>query len=187
MRRLSVFQNISVDGYFVDRQNDMAWAHTGPDPEFDAFTQGNAQGESEFIFGRVTYDMMASFWPSDQALQMMPVVAKKMNSTRKWVFSRTRDKLAWANSTLIKGDPAAELRKLKEAKGPGLLIMGSGSIVAQLAPAGLIDEYQLVLNPLALGGGRTMFEGLPQNLNLKLTSSRAFKNGKLFLRYEPLK
>jgi dihydrofolate reductase len=188
MRKLSVFQNISVDGYFVDRQNDMAWAHTAPDPEFDAFTNENAQGgEGAFLFGRITYDLMASFWPTEQARQMMPVVAEKMNRTRKLVFSRTRDKLAWANSELLRGEPAEEVRKLQAAPGPDLLIMGSGSIVAPLAAAGLIDEYQLVLNPLALGGGRSMFEGLPQNLKLKLTRSRVFGNGKVFLCYEPLK
>ena len=85
----------------------------------------------------------------------------------------------------MKADPAAEVRKLKSEPGPVLVMMGSGSIVAQLAAAGLIDEYQLVVTPVALGKGRTLFEGLPKNMDLRLTHSRAFKNGKVLLHYAP--
>jgi dihydrofolate reductase len=85
----------------------------------------------------------------------------------------------------VKGDPAAEVRKLKNEPGPVLVIMGSGTIVALLAAAGLIDEYQLVVTPVALGKGRTLFEGLPKTMDLKLTHSRVFKNGKVLLHYAP--
>jgi dihydrofolate reductase len=80
---------------------------------------------------------------------------------------------------------ATEVRKLKKEDGPGLVIMGSGSIVSQLAEEGLIDEYQIVLAPIVVGSGKTLFEGVKEKLKLKLNSSRTFKNGNAFLCYEP--
>ena len=136
------------------------------------------------MFGRVTYDQMASWWPTPAAIESMPEVANRMNSLPKVVFSRTLERATWNNTTLVKGDPAAAIRKMKSEPGPGLVILGSGTIVALLASQGLIDEYQIALAPVALGGGRTMFDGVSR-LGLKLKSSRAFGNGNVFLRYEP--
>ncbi len=185
MQKLSVFQNISLDGYFVDRNGEMNWAKSGVDEEFNAFTAQNAKGGGTMIFGRVTYDLMASFWPTPQAHQMFPVVAERMNNGLKVVFSRKMEQAPWNNTKLVKGDLVEEIRKMKAAPGEGLVILGSGSLVAQLAPEGLIDEYQMIMNPIALGGGRTMFEGLKTNLDFKLTNSKTFKNGKVFLSYTP--
>jgi dihydrofolate reductase len=184
MRKLIVFNQVSLDGYFVDAGGDMSWAHKD-DPEWNAFASENASGGGELVFGRITYEMMASFWPTPQAMQMMPAVAEGMNKSPKIVFSRTLDEAPWNNTRLIKGDIAARMRKLKEEAGPGMAILGSGSIVSQLAQAGLIDEYQFVTNPIVLGGGRTMFEGVKEKLHLKLIDSRTFKNGNVLLRYEP--
>ena len=103
----------------------------------------------------------------------------------KVVFSRTLDAASWQNTRLVKDDIAAEVRRMKSASGGDIAILGSGSIVAQLASAGLIDEYQIVVNPIVLGSGRTLFEGVGKKLNLKLTSSRAFSNGNVVLGYEP--
>jgi dihydrofolate reductase len=134
----------------------------------------------------VTYDLMASFWPTPLAAQANPVVVERMNDMRKLVFSRTMDKASWNNTTLLRGDVAAEVRKLKQEPGPNIVIMGSGSIVAQLADAGLIDEYQIVLNPLVVGNGRTLFEGVKKKLPMKLAKSRAFDNGNVVLFYQPI-
>lgn len=185
MRKLIVFNNISLDGYFVDGKGDMSWAHN-QDPEWNTFVQGNAKGESEMIFGRTTFDMMASFWPTPAAMQMMPVVAEAMNKSPKIVFSSSMEKASWNNTRVIKGDIVAEVRSLKHQSGPGLVIFGSGTIVAQLAPHGLIDEFQLVLCPVALGKGRSMFEGIKDKMQLKQTSTRTFANGNVFLCYQPI-
>jgi len=185
MRKLTVFNHISLDGYFVSANGDMSWAHRGSDdPEYQAFVSNNASGDSDMLFGRVTYDMMNSFWPTPVAHQQMPIVADKMNNGRKVVFSRKMDKATWNNTKLVKGDLIEEVKKMKAEEGPGMVIMGSGSIITQLAAAGLIDIYLIVVNPVALGGGRTLFEGLPEMLSLKLKSSRTFNNGKTFLTYE---
>lgn len=187
MRRLSVFEHLSLDGYFVDAQGDMRWAYRPePDPEWDAYVAGNASGDATLVFGRVTYDLMQGYWPTPLAIEQNPVVAKRMNALAKIVFSRTLDKALWENTRLVKGDAVVAMRKLKSERGEHMVILGSGSLVAQFAAAGLIDEYQLVVNPRALGAGRTLFEGLKNPLGLKLTKTRAFNNGNVVLDYEAM-
>ena len=185
MPRVNMFNNISLDGYFTDASNDMSWAHAGrDDPEMHEFTSRNAQGGGALVFGRVTYQMMAAFWPSPMAAQMMPEVAKGMNAARKYVFSRSLKSAGWANTVILDGDPAQEMARLKkESDDKALTILGSGSIVKQLTAAGLIDDYQFMVNPVVLGAGRTLFDGLPGGPSLSLENSRSFKNGKVFLHY----
>lgn len=184
MRKLLVFNSVTIDGYFTDANADMSWAHQ-QDPEWNDFVAGNATSGGELLFGRVTYEMMASFWPRPEAARHFPEVAEQMNKLPKVVFSRTLDEATWQNTRLVKGNLASEVRKLKEEAGDHMVIMGSGSIISQLAPENLIDEYQLVVNPIVLGAGRTMFDGLKERLKLKLTSSRTFGNGNVLLCYTP--
>jgi dihydrofolate reductase len=185
MRKLLVFNSVTVDGYFTDKHNDMSWAHRQQDPEWDEFVAGNAKSGGELLFGRVTYELMANYWPTAAAAKQFPEVAEQMNSLPKVVFSRTLDHASWQNTRLINGNLAEEVRKLKHEEGDHMVLMGSGSIISQLALENVIDEYQMVVNPIALGAGRTMFEGIKEKLNLKLINSRAFKNGNVLLRYEP--
>jgi dihydrofolate reductase len=184
MRRLIMFNNVTLDGFFADKRGDMSWAHERQDEESKAFASENASGGGALVFGRITYEMMERFWPTREARKTMPVVAKQMNEMPKVVFSKTLDKVSWSNTSLVKGDPATEMRKMKKEAGPDMAIMGSGTIVSQLASAGLIDEYKIVVNPVVLGKGRTLFEGVEKKLNLKLTATRSFKNGNVFLCYE---
>jgi len=185
MRKLIVFNQMTLDGYIADRNGDMSWAHK-QDEEWNAFVQGNASGGGELLFGRITYELMASFWPTPVAMQNFPVVAEEMNKLPKVVFSRTMDKASWNNTKLVKKDIAVEVRKMKKEPGLGMVIMGSGSIVSQLAQEGLIDEYQIVINPLVLGKGKTMFDTIKEKLTLKQTKTRTFGNGNVLLCYEPM-
>lgn len=185
MRKVMVYNNVSLDGYFVDAKGDMSWAHKR-DPEWSEFVAENAQGGNVLLFGRVTYDLMAGFWPTEAALKSLPAVAEQMNSGPKVVFSRTMEEASWNNTRLIKGDLAAEVRKMKQEPGDPMVVMGSGSIISQLTDERLIDEYQIVMTPIALGKGRTMFEGIKEILPLKSTKSRAFGNGSVVLWYEPV-
>jgi dihydrofolate reductase len=185
MRRVVVFNMVTLDGFFVDSKGDMSWAHKN-DAEWNAFVGENASGSGVLLFGRITYELMASYWPTPMALQNSPVVAKGMNDMPKIVFSRTLDKVSWSNTKLVQGDMAAEVRKMKNEPGPDMVILGSGSIVSQLAQENLIDEYQIALSPIVLGKGRTLFEGVREKLNLKLTKSRTFGNGNVFLCYAPM-
>jgi dihydrofolate reductase len=184
MRKLICYESISLDGYFVDAGGDMSWAHKRDD-EWNAFVASNASGGGTLVFGRKTYDLMAGYWPTPMAKKDAPQVADQMNNLKKIVFSKSMTRADWINTTLLKGDLATEVRNLKQQDGDGMCIMGSGTIIAQLAQENLIDEYQIALNAIVLGQGRTLFDGVRRKINLKLTSSRAFKNGNLFLTYEP--
>lgn len=186
MGKLMVFNSISLDGYFVDMKGDMGFANNAtPDAEWNAFVNNNSSGSGgTMVFGRVTYDLMASFWPTPIVAKSMPVVAERMNSARKVVFSRTMDKAAWINTRLVKEDLPGEIRRMKNADDEGLVIFGSGSIVSQLTQEALIDEYQFIVIPIVLGKGRTMFAGIKARLPLKLNQTRSFANGNVWLSYE---
>ncbi len=142
----------------------------------------NASKGGELLFGRKTYEMMEAFWPTPQAAQQMPAVAKGMNSARKYVASRTI-RPTWNKTQLLSGDLVKAVRELKAGEGPGLTLLGSGSVAAQLAEAGLVDEYQFVIIPIALGGGRTVFTG-PHKL--RLLEHRAFACGNVVVTYAPI-
>jgi len=185
MRKLVVFNNVALDGYFAASSGDFSWAKSRADDEFSAFIAENAKGDGELLFGRITYQMMASYWPTDLAKKNDPVVAERMNALPKVVFSRTLQSASWNNTKLLKDNLPEAVRRMKKESGSDLVILGSGSIVSQLAQEGLIDEYQMVMNPVILGSGKTMFEGMKRALPLKLTKTRTFGNGNIFLCYEP--
>jgi len=184
MQTLSAFITTSLDGFFADASGDMSWAHKS-DPEWLEFVHGNASGGGTLLFGRVTYELMIRYWPTPTAKQQNPVVAEGMNSAKKYVFSRTLKEATWQNTTLIKSDLAGEVQKLKQQSGKGLCILGSGTIVTQLAEARLIDELQIVVGPILLGKGKTPFETVKQRLPLKLRKTRSFTNGNVIHYYGP--
>jgi dihydrofolate reductase len=186
VRKLVVFNNVTLDGYFTGKNGDLSWAKGHRDAEFNAFVADNAKSGGLLVFGRITYELMTSYWPTPQARENDPAVAERMNDLPKVVFSSTLAQASWSNTKLVKGDIAAEIRRMKKEPGKDMTILGSGSIVSQLAQEGLIDEYQMVLNPVLLGEGRTMFDGIKEKLALKLTKTRTFGNGNVFLRYEPM-
>jgi dihydrofolate reductase len=180
MRKLRVFESISVDGYFCDARGDMRWARAGrEDAEFAAWVSGNASGGGELLFGRKTYQMMEAFWPTAMAAEQMPVVAKGMNASRKYVASRSI-KPTWNNTHLLKGELVEAVRAIKASDGPNIAVLGSGEVAGQLGEAGLVDEYQLVIIPVALGGGRTVFT---KGCKLRLLEQRAFACGNVVVTY----
>lgn len=188
MQKLIAFNQVTLDGYFAGVDGDIGWAHKDrSDGEWNAFVAENASSGGTLVFGRKTYELMVSYWPTPLASQNDPIVAERMNHLPKVVFSRTLDTATWNNARLLKGNLATEIGKLKNEPGNGLAILGSGSLVSQLATEGLIDEYQIVVNPVALGRGRTMFEGLTEKLPLKRTKTRTFSNGNVLLCYKPLR
>jgi len=185
MGSLHVFENVTLDGYFTGEDGDLSWAHArgGDDEDWNDFIAGNASGGGTLLLGRKTYEMMKAYWPTPQAKQEAPEVAAGMNRMQKVVVSRTLDDPGWSNTEVIKGDLADEVRKLKETA-DDITILGSGSIVAQLAAAGLIDDYQVIVNPVVIGKGRSLFAGVEEPPSLKLQKTRTFKNGNVLLSYE---
>jgi len=186
MGKLSVFNFMTLNGYFKGPNDDTSWHQHGNGEEGEFAAEG-AQSDSILLFGRKTYEMMASFWPTPLAAKSMPEVADGMNKSEKIVFSRTLKKATWNNTRIIKNNIVEETKKLKSTSPKNMTILGSGSILTQLAEAGLVDTFMFMLDPLALGDGTPIFNGIGIKLELKLTETRSFKSGRLLLTYQPTK
>lgn len=183
MRKVSMFNFITLNGFYKGANDDISWhVHGGEEAKF---SEEGAQSESILLFGRKTYEMMYSFWPTPQAYESFPIVADGMNKSQKIVVSNTVDTAAWNNTTILKGNLAEEIKKLKRQPGNDITILGSGTIVTQLAEAGLIDVYQIMIDPVAISEGTPIFKGIGHNLSLKLTDTKIFKSSVVLLCYEP--
>lgn len=185
MRKVVMFNSISLEGFFETLDHRIDWVNT--DADFDKFTAENAQSEDVdgFILGRKTYDMMSSYWPTEFALQSNPVVARRMNEIPKYVFSHTLKSADWSNSELVKGDAIQELTRIKHMPGKNLVIFGSGDLSRTFINHSLIDEFQFVLNPILLASGMPLFKGLTSVIKLTLHQARSFSNGNVLLTYQP--
>lgn len=184
MRKLSAFIFITLNGCYKGPGGDISWHRHGE--EEGEYSAESLRDENTLIFGRVTYDMMASFWPTPAAAESMPRVAEGMNKAEKIVFSKSLQSVEWENTRIISGDMIEEVRRLKGFPGNNMTILGSGSIVTQLAQEGLIDHYEIMIDPTVIANGTSIFQGITGTLNLKLLSVRTFKSGVVLLSYEPL-
>ena len=186
MRKVTVFNFVTLNGYYKGPNGDISW-HKDNDPEKNEYAAEGLKSGSTLLFGRVTYEMMASFWPTPDAIKFDPVMAEGMNNADKIVFSRTLKKAAWNKTRIVKDNIVEEVMKMKQVPGKDMTILGSGSIITQFAEEGLIDEYQFMVDPVVLGDGTPIFMNIRHPLELKLTSSRTFKSGVVLLCYQPIK
>jgi dihydrofolate reductase len=186
MTKLTVFNFVTLNGYFKGPNGDISWHRHGEEENEFAGDSMKSSGAT-LLFGRVTYEMMAGYWPSREALKNDPVVAQGMNTAEKIVFSRTLKKADWDNTRIIKDNMIEEIRKMKRMAGSDMTLLGSGSILTQFAEHGLIDGYQIMLDPVALGEGTPILKGITRKLDLKLTDTRTFKSGVVLLSYESVK
>ena len=182
MGKIVAFDMVTVDGFFEGPDRDISWHNV--DQEFNEFAIQQLNSVDLLLFGRITYEMMASYWPGPAAIQDDPVVAKLMNSKPKIVFSRTLDGAVWNNTRLIKTNISRELSELRKKSGKELIIFGSANLTASLADLGLVDEYRIMVNPVILGKGRSLFEGFKQKTIMKLLTVRTFSNGNVLLCYQ---
>jgi dihydrofolate reductase len=182
--RLNAFNFITLNGYFEGPARDISWHRHGT--EENEYAVKGLQSGSTLLFGRLTYEMMASYWPTPTAIKNTPIMAEGMNNAEKIVFSRTLKTVEWKNTRLVKDNIVGEVRKLKQMPGKDMTLLGSGSIMTQFAEEGLIDEYQIMVDPVALGAGTPIFKDLKRKLDLKLTMTRTFKSGVVLLSYEPM-
>ena len=184
MAKLSVFNFASLNGYYKGLNGDISWhRHGGEEAEFSA---ESLKANNVLLFGRVTYEMMAGFWPTPMALEKAPLEAESINAAEKIVFSNTLQTVSWNNTRVVKSNLIDEIKKLKQTLAHDMTILGSGSILTQCADAGLIDEYQIMLDPVVIGDGGVMFKGLKQKLDLQLISVKTFKSGTVLLSYKPM-
>jgi dihydrofolate reductase len=189
MGTLTVFNHITVDGFFAGPRGEIDWFKAiTKDDEWEAYTHQQSASGNTLIFGRTTYEMMKSYWPTPAAIANDPGMAKVVNESLKIVFSRKLQTVEegpnWKNVRLFHEIRREEITRLKDQAGAAFTILGSGSIVQQFARLGLIDEYDLVIVPVVLGAGKHLFKDLPTT-NLKLLEFRTFKNGLALLRYRP--
>jgi dihydrofolate reductase len=183
MRKVIMFNLITVDGYFEGPNKwDIGWHQV--DDEFNDFSIEQLDKAGGLIFGRVTYQGMASYWPMPAALKDDPIVAGKMNSILKYVFSKTLDKVDWSNSLLINGEAVQELTRIKNEPGKDLLLFGSADLARTFTKNNLIDEYRLMVNPVVLGKGNPLFTENGSRLKFKLFDTKIFRNGNVLLSYQ---
>ena len=182
MRKLIVFNLVTLDGFFEGPGQSIDWHNV--DEEFNEFAVEQLATFDVIVFGRVTYQGMASYWPTPLAIADDPVVAKRMNSISKIVISRTLDKAEWNNTRLIKDNVAGEIARLKQQPGKDLAIFGSANLSASLMQLGLIDEIRVIVNPLVLGQGTPLFQNVTDRIKLKLIKNRTFNNGNVLLCYQ---
>lgn len=189
MRKIIVFNLVSVDGVFAGPKGEIDWHNY--DDEMGTYSVEQLRSLGALIFGRTTYELMASYWPTPNGIKGEPVVAGIMNSIPKIVFSETlkeaKDGRLWKNVTVFHEIKPEQIIKMKEQEGGDIAIFGSGTIVQQFANLGLIDEYRLVVNPVILENGKPLFKDVKDKRKLKLLSTRVFKNGNVLLCYEPAK
>ena len=183
MRRLYSFLMTTLDGFYEGPNQEFHFWTT--DDEFNRFAVGQLHDSDILLFGRVTYEGMASYWPTQGAREDDPVVAELMNTMPKLVVSTTLTSAEWNNTTLLGGDVAEELAKLKQQPGKDLAVMGSPSLTASLIRMRLLDELRVMVNPVALGNGRSLFRSSDRELPLKLLQTRTFSSGNVLLTYQP--
>lgn len=181
MGKLSVFNFVTLNGFYKGPGEDISWHKHGGDE--NKFSEDNLKSGNILLFGRVTYQMMAGFWPSPMALENFPVVAEGMNKVEKIVFSKTLKKAEWNNSRLVTDNIIDEVKALKQQE-KNMTILGSGSIITLFANHNLIDEYQIMIDPVAIGEGTPLFKGIERQLDLKLTDTRTFNSGVVLLNYD---
>ncbi len=181
MKKLYFFMMVTANGFYERGSWEIDWHHT--DEEFNEFAIAQLGMMDTLVFGRKTYEGMARYWPSPEAVTSDPIVAGKMNGLAKVVVSASLDRAEWNNTRVVR-DPDA-IAALKREPGKDALLIGSSDLATGLAARGLIDEYRLMVNPVALGKGKSVLAGVSGDLKLALLATRTFKNGNVLLSYAP--
>lgn len=185
MRKLVMFNLVSIDGYFAGEDGSLDWQIV--DEEFNKAAVMMIAAYDTILFGRVTYELFESYWPkaaedpntSDEDI----VIAEKINGMKKIVISQSLPQVTWANTRLVRDNIIEEVRQLKAEEGGDIVIYGSGSLVRALTNVGLIDEYQFMVNPIILGSGKLLFHDI-NTVKLKRIDTKAFASGNTLLTYQ---
>jgi dihydrofolate reductase len=183
MRQILAFIVVTVDGYYEGPNGEFDWPVV--DEEFNQFGLQQLDEVDTLLFGRRTYELMASYWPTPAAAEDDPRVAAKMNGLPKLVVSRTLQKAEWADTRIIGDDVAGELAKLKQQPGKDIAIFGSSDLTVNLLRLGLVDELRLMVSPVVLGDGKSLFRTAHERIGLRLSATRAFRSGNVLLSYRP--
>jgi dihydrofolate reductase len=191
MRRLIVSNLMSLDGFVAGPNGELDWFVTDGfliGTEFGRYAREMISSVDAILLGRLTYQEFAGYWPT--ATDNDPVITERMNGLPKIVFSRTLPQVEWGkwnNARLVKENAPEEVARMKQEPGKDLVIYGSGDLVSGFMKLGLIDEYQLFVQPIVLGNGKPQFKDLTERYKLKLISAEPFKSGAVRLCYHPIR
>ena len=179
MRQLIMWNLITLDGFFEGRKKwELDWHEYVWGEELERLSIEQTKSADMILFGRVTYEGMAAYWPSAKG-----EVADIMNSIPKVVFSNTLERADWNNTRLVKGRAEDEVAKLKkQGSGGDMFVFGSADLSSSLIRAGLFDEYRLCIVPMVLGGGTPLFKPAPERVRMNLLETRQLKTGGVILR-----
>ena len=178
MRKLIMWNMVTVDGYFEGPDRDIGWFLF--EDELENYIRETQSKADTLVFGRVTYEMMAGYWPTAQGW-----IADFMNGIEKIVFSRTLASADWNNTKLFRENVPEEILKLKAREGGDIYLFGSADLASTLMRHNLIDEYHLGINPVILGSGTPLFKDSPERMPLKHIETRTLKSGVVILHYAP--
>lgn len=178
MRNLILWDMVSLDGFFEGPNRDIGWFYF--DDELEKYILDTQKSAGTLLFGRVTYEMMASYWPAAEGQ-----IADFMNAVPKVVFSRSLERADWNNTTLVRGNVPEEVSKVKEQPGGDIFVFGSADLSATLMRHGLVDEYRIGINPVVLGSGTPFFKGSPDRIRLNLVQTTPLRSGLVVLHYRP--
>jgi dihydrofolate reductase len=185
MRKLVLFMHVSLDGFAADANGGLNWVSF--DSELQQYAQGIVSTVGSPVYGRVTYELMAGYWPAElnnpDASEHSKAHAQWVDKATKIVFSKTMKKAEWNNTIVINDNIAEEISKLKQQPGKDLVIFGSPGLAHSFMELDLIDEYQLTLNPVLLGGGIPVYQNIKNKTNLKLVKATPLKSGVVGLHY----
>ena len=180
MRRVVLQMSVTLDGYVAGPGGEGDWGLPAEHPDVRAWKLASLGQVGTHIMGRVTYGEMAAHWPNATG-----DYADFMNKLPKVVFSATRPAADWAGSRIARGDLAAEIAALKSEPGGEIMAHGGAAFVQALSRLGLIDEYRLIIIPVALGNGLPLFKDLAKPLRLDLVEARSFPDGTVINVYQP--
>ncbi|MCE9643054.1 MAG: dihydrofolate reductase family protein [Candidatus Andersenbacteria bacterium] len=183
MRTLYLFMMISLDGYFEGKNHDLSW-HNANNEEFQNFVAKQNATIDTILMGKTTYEMMRDFWPSEDAQTTDPLTAEFMSTTKKYVFSHEPYEPKWENAETIHEDINVRVQALKEEPGKDIAIFGSNILAVSLMEAGLVDEFRIMINPIAIGAGTPLFHGITKPLQLSLTATTQFQSGNVLTIYK---
>lgn len=190
MGKIVATEFISLDGVIEDPGGSEDFVHGAWTFEFDRGDEGNKFKLDELeeadaqLLGRITYEGFADAWPQREGDPAMGGFAKKMNTMAKYVYSTTLESADWQNSTILSGDFADDIRKVKDEVDGVILVAGSATLVQGLIAADLLDELRLMVFPVTLGGGKRLFADDGRKVPLTLTDARTVGAGIQLLTYE---
>lgn len=187
MRTLKLQMQVSLDGFVGGPNGELDWMEWNWDDELNNYVATFTEPVDNILLGRKLAEGFIPYWANAAQNPGHPdhTGAKKMDGTSKIVFSKTLRKSPWLNTKVVNGELVDEIKKLKKQEGQDIIVYGGAEFVSNLINAGLIDEYYLFINPIAVGKGLTIFKKLEDHLNLRLVESQSFPCGIVGFHYKP--